>query len=409
MGDVLARTSEGTSGDNQSTVIRASGAHGIVRMRRHHSTVDIVGIVLEVSATLHDVRVGCAISESWACTVLNHVRRADKLAVRKTLALIGSATRACLLAVLPAGILVGEVILVVARAPVACTEITAQGRASVVLFSSNHGTLARCAGIRVLGLQACREAGNRSVRTISHRRGSWRIAIHSSKVLGCCVVSRVGSVVEVGRLVHVNPQGINVGTIGSIEECQKSFRPVLLGVGVKPVGEVTRASPDDTIVKRSVVLFHEDIVFETRVQCRIGLFVEHSRVNHNDVVLVPSVDSVDEILVKVGRESLRVNSEDTTTIHVVNVCPDGFQRDIVGRVIGSDGSNLVNILVSILALMESKSPVGGHQGKLCDLSVLSSHIARGRAGNEVEIENTADDVVLKVLATLVVDVNVHSV
>jgi len=46
---------------------------------------------------------------------------------------------------------------------------------------------------------------------------------------------------------------------------------------------------------------------------------------------------------------------------------------------------------------------------LRDLSVLSCNISWRGSSNEVEIQHTSDDVVLKVLTISVVDVNVHTV
>jgi hypothetical protein len=59
--------------------------------------------------------------------------------------------------------------------------------------------------------------------------------------------------------------------------------------------------------------------------------------------------------------------------------------------------------------VEAETPVRAHQRELSDFSILSSNVAWRRSGDEVEVEDTSDDVVLEVLATFVIDVDVHSV
>jgi hypothetical protein len=127
-------------------------------------------------------------------------------------------------------------------------------------------------------------------------------------------------------------------------------------------------------------------------------------------VLIASVDSVNEILVLISRESLRVDSEDATTVHVVDVSPHSLERDFSSRVIGHHACDFVDISVSISALMETKTPVGRHERKGGDLGVLLGDVAGRRTSDEVEVENTANDVVLQeLLAVLLVDEDVHAV
>jgi hypothetical protein len=59
--------------------------------------------------------------------------------------------------------------------------------------------------------------------------------------------------------------------------------------------------------------------------------------------------------------------------------------------------------------MEAEAPVWAHQRELSNLGILCGDIARRWPCDEVKVEDTSDDVVLEVLATFVVDVDVHSV
>lgn len=93
----------------------------------------------------------------------------------------------------------------------------------------------------------------------------------------------------------------------------------------------------------------------------------------------------------------------------LTVCPHSLQRDASLGVVGNNSGHVVDILVSVSALVEAKSPVRAHQWVLSDLRVLNGDVARRRSSNEVKVKDTANDVVLKVLATSVIDVDVHAI
>ena len=139
--------------------------------------------------------------------------------------------------------------------------------------------------------------------------------------------------------------------------------------------------PHDTFVVRSIGLLHEDIVTKTLIQSWVRLGVIHGRIYHDYVVLVSGVNGINEILDEIGREPLRVKSEDASTIHVVNykrsdmtrleivdmmfkltVRPHCLKGNTSLRVVGNDSSDLVDILVAISALMEPQTPVRAHEG-----------------------------------------------
>ena len=119
-------------------------------------------------------------------------------------------------------------------------------------------------------------------------------------------------------LVHIDPKSIDVRTVDAIEEVNKLLIPVLLRIWVKPVWEVTRSGPNNALIVAAVIFLHKDIVAKTLVKRRVWLLVVYSRVNHDDIVLVSGVDSVNEILDKISREPLRVEGEDSSAVHVVN-------------------------------------------------------------------------------------------
>lgn len=119
-------------------------------------------------------------------------------------------------------------------------------------------------------------------------------------------------------LVHIDPKSINVRTVDAIEEVNKLLIPVLLRVWVEPVREVTRSGPNNALIVAAVVFLHKDIVAETLVKRWVWLLVVNSRVDHDDIVLVSGMDSVNEILDKISRKSLGIEGEDSSAVHVVD-------------------------------------------------------------------------------------------
>lgn len=80
--------------------------------------------------------------------------------------------------------------------------------------------------------------------------------------------------------------------------------------------------------------------------------VADSRVNHDNVMLMVAMKDIHQITHLVQGESLGVQSEDTATIHVVNVGPHGLQRNPGAAVVGHSFGNIIDIAVSISAVVE---------------------------------------------------------
>jgi hypothetical protein len=134
-------------------------------------------------------------------SVLNHVRWTDELAVRQAFALVLSTARASLAAVLPASTgltMTALTPLTLARAPTTGTAATT-ALVHGPLCHSNC-TLSRFTGGEVR-LQTGREAGNRSIRTVSDRRCLRGIIVGFSKCFRRGIVTGIWAVEEVCRLV----------------------------------------------------------------------------------------------------------------------------------------------------------------------------------------------------------------
>jgi hypothetical protein len=139
--DIPSRASERAPSDNESTLVGTSGTHGIVRAGRHLSSVCVVRVVLAPATVVNQVGVSGTIGESRSCAVLDHVRRTDEFAVRKTSALVFATARASLATVLPAATSFATTALAplaLVGAPSACTTATT----TLVQGALGHGDLA---------------------------------------------------------------------------------------------------------------------------------------------------------------------------------------------------------------------------------------------------------------------------
>jgi hypothetical protein len=100
--NIPSRAGESAPSDNESTLVRTSGTHGVVRVSRHLSSVRVVRVVFGPATVVNQIGVSGTVSKGGTCAVLDHVRRTDEFAVRKTSALVLATARAGLATVLPA-------------------------------------------------------------------------------------------------------------------------------------------------------------------------------------------------------------------------------------------------------------------------------------------------------------------
>ena len=136
----------------------------------------------------------------------------------------------------------------------------------------------------------------------------------------------------------------------------------------------------------------------------------------------------DELLHLLQWESIRIQCEDLGTvscklpfaivmeliylsqIHVVDVGPHGLQRYISGRVICNNCGDLIDVLHAVSTLMEPKAPIWHHGGLANDVAVLPSDVDWAWASKDIEIDDTTDHVVLKILPSgIAVDVEIHTI
>ena len=204
--NIPSRAGECTPSNDESTLIRTSGTHSVVRASRHLRSVRVVRVIFRPATIMNQVCVSGTIGESRTCAVLDHVRRTDELAVGQTSALVLAAARAGLATVLPAAAgftktaLTPLTFLGAPSARTAATTTLVQGALGNGSFTL--GCIARVASCEVR-LKTGREARYRGIWAISDRRCLWWVAIRLSKGLRSCVVSGVRAVVEVCGLKRV--------------------------------------------------------------------------------------------------------------------------------------------------------------------------------------------------------------
>jgi hypothetical protein len=102
----------------------------------------------------------------------------------------------------------------------------------------------------------------RPVRSIATRR---RGIVDPTSGLGEArrVVTRPGA--EVGRLVHVDPERVDIQTAGLVEEQRKLVGPERLRGSPKPVGIDCWSGPDNALVDRAVAVREEGSGFSSSI------------------------------------------------------------------------------------------------------------------------------------------------
>jgi hypothetical protein len=79
--------------------------------------------------------------------------------------------------------------------------------------------------------------------------------------------------------------------------------------------------------------------------------IANRRIHHHDVVLVMFVQVIHQLAHLLQWETLRIQSEHPAAIHVVNISPHGLQRNVSTAVVVDNLSNIIDILVSIAAVV----------------------------------------------------------
>lgn len=83
--------------------------------------------------------------------------------------------------------------------------------------------------------------------------------------------------------------------------------------------------------------------------------ITNCRVNHNNVVLVMLVQVIHQLAHFLQWEALRIQSEHPATIHVVDISPHSLQWNVGMAVIVDNLGNIIDILVSVAAVVELKN------------------------------------------------------
>lgn len=81
----------------------------------------------------------------------------------------------------------------------------------------------------------------------------------------------------------------------------------------------------------------------------------HSRVDHDNVMLIVIVEVGYQLPHLFERESLRIKGKHPPLVHVVDICPHRLQRDLCLAVVVDHFGEFIDIAVSITALVELKS------------------------------------------------------
>ena len=115
---------------------------------------------------------------------------------------------------------------------------------------------------------------------------------------------------------------------------------------------------------------------------------------------------LEKVLVKMSDEIIYLPQ-----IHIVDISPHRFQRDVGCRIIRNNGCDFVDILHAVPALMKTETPVWHHDRLTNDFAILPSDVKRARASNNVQVNDTSDHIILEILPTGagVVDLEIHAI
>lgn len=381
--DFGAGSQKGAAGDDEGTQTGAAGKHGALGGDGHERAVHVVEVVHGDAGLGDDVRVDGVVGD--AALVGVPVIAVGGLVVDGVLGVQKVAVGEAELVALCAG--QDEVGGGEGGFPVWVAWKGAGSGSGAAVDLELAGPAGEVAGSLADGRRVGREADGRFVGVVA------------GEVAG-----------EVGGFVHVNPEGVDVDSRVLVEEMLEFACPVGVGGLGEPIGEDGDAGPDNADPDGAVGAEEEGVLFDSAVQRGVVL-VGHSRVNHDDVVLVVGVQVGDEGAHLVDGVALWVEGEDAATVHVVDVSPHGLEGDAGLGVVVDDLGDLKGILVAVATVVVTQTPVGLHGGRTGDGAVLLDGFDGGAAREEVEVEHAAEGVVLEVLGSLgvLVDHDVHAV
>lgn len=341
--DLGARAGKGAARDDQGAETRSTRQHSVVRSRRHHGAVEVVGVVHGQAVLVDEVGVDGVVGDATLVSVprvlvgglvVDGVLGVQQITAGKTL-LITLAMVACAVSI--------------AR----CRVDDVDGRTAAARVDLEGLNLAIALVGATTRLEIARPAGQRTRRRPDGRWGRG-IALGGGVRVGTGEVAR-----EVAGLVHVDPQSVNVQARLGVEKGLELAVPVRLGVGGEPIGEDGDTGPDDADPDGAVGPQQEHVVLEALVGRRIVL-IGDGWVDHDDVVLVVCVQVVNELTHHGQGETVWVDGKDAAAVHVVNVRPHGLQGNARQAVVLNNFGDVVGILVSISV----------REGNSCELTVL---------------------------------------
>mmetsp|Transcript_34929 Transcript_34929/g.87900 ORF Transcript_34929/g.87900 Transcript_34929/m.87900 type:complete len:520 (+) Transcript_34929:1346-2905(+) len=197
---------------------------------------------------------------------------------------------------------------------------------------------------------------------------------------------------SVADLIHIDPETIERDLL---KEKTDFVLPVGGGVRVPKVRKTGGTGPHTALKRVSVLILNVGAGADETVVGRVltrGANANAGIDDHN-VLLSVLVQLVGETLHLGDRVVDRVKGKVEVLIHVVDVTPDGVQRDAGRAVVGHHLLDVADVRVAVLALMEAERPVGREARQADQLLVLLYHVGGRRTGEEVKVEQTADHAV----------------
>ena len=125
-------------------------------------------------------------------------------------------------------------------------------------------------------------------------------------------------------------------------------------------------------------------------------------------MLVIGCQTIEKVFARLDSKGVWILGEVAVLEHVVDVIPNRFEGDTEFPVVVHHILGLTPVLVAPATLVEAEAPVRHHDSLADDFGVLLCSLNGSRPGNEVEVDDSTNGVVLEELSVGIVNLDVHA-
>jgi len=169
------------------------------------------------------------------------------------------------------------------------------------------------------------------------------------------------SVTEIRNFIHIKPNSIYRK---NFIELLKLFNPEICGVGMKPINESCIAWPYFSLSWLiSVSTRHVNLLTQSSLIGGRSHILCNSSINNGNKVFSFSMQRLNVVLSSNSWISRIIECEVPIQVHIINISPHSIQRNVILIIAISDIFPLIQIMITIPALVPSKRPIR-HKNRL---------------------------------------------